>query len=66
MAFENVGYSRASEKPLSAGAPGNGEGKNVKWLVCAECDLGPIGWSFEGGNESWLDVGRVRYGVKEA
>jgi hypothetical protein len=33
----------------------------VKWLICAECDLGPVGWSFEGGKESWVAVERVRY-----
>jgi hypothetical protein len=33
----------------------------VKWLICAECDLGPVGWSFEGGKESWVAMERVRY-----
>jgi hypothetical protein len=62
MAFENVGYSRSSDQALSPSAPGMEAGKKVKWLICAECDLGPIGWSYEGGTESWLDVGRLRYG----
>lgn len=62
MAFENIGYSRPSDKTLPSDAPGMESGKKVKWLICAECDLGPVGWSFEGGQESWLDVGRLRYG----
>ena len=63
MAFENIGYSRPSETmSLPAGAPGMDSGKQVKWLICAECDLGPVGWSFQGGQESWLSADRVRYG----
>ena len=65
MAFENIGYSRPSDKSLSDHAPGMQSGKKVKWLICAECDLGPVGWSFEGGDESWLAVDRVRYGEKK-
>ena len=61
MAFENIGYSRSTTSSLPLDAPGNSEGRKVKWLICAECDLGPLGWSFEGGNESWLDVARVGY-----
>ncbi|EIW72994.1 hypothetical protein M231_00250 [Tremella mesenterica] len=59
--FDNIGYSRpdTSEKAQARGGPG-GEGK-VKWLICAECDLGPLGWSFEGGKEAWVSADRVRY-----
>lgn len=63
MAFENIGYSRPSTVSLPPQAPGVELGKKVKWLICAECDLGPIGWSFEGGEESWLSADRVRYGA---
>jgi hypothetical protein len=64
MAFENMGYSRPSANlQLGPGAPGLESGKKVKWLSCADCDLGPLGWSYEGGDESWLSVQRVRYGV---
>ncbi|ORX35084.1 Mss4-like protein [Kockovaella imperatae] len=65
MSFDNIGFSKPSElKSLSLNAPGNASGKKVKWLSCADCDLGPVGWSFEGGTEAWLAVERVRYGVK--
>ena len=63
MSFENIGYSRPSDiRTLPLTAPGNGPDAKVKWLICAECDIGPIGWSFEGGNDSWLVADRVRYG----
>ncbi|OCF41023.1 hypothetical protein I317_05134 [Kwoniella heveanensis CBS 569] len=49
------------EGPMTAPGAGSG-GAKVKWLICAECDLGPIGWSWEGGNEAWLVADRVTYG----
>jgi hypothetical protein len=36
-------------------------GKKLKLLACAECDLGPLGWSEEGGTEFWLTCSRVGY-----
>lgn len=64
MCFENIGFSKESDMALPPGAPGadGARGKKVKWLICAECDLGPIGWSYEGGSEAWLGADRVRYG----
>jgi hypothetical protein len=56
FAFENIGFSRAIEGVDKA------KNKNIKWLICAECDLGPLGWCYEGGNEAWLAIGRVKYG----
>ncbi|KAJ7451173.1 Mss4-like protein [Mycena latifolia] len=52
MEFENIGFS----KPLSSDAGGQ-----MKLLVCAECDLGPVGWSEVGGTEFWLACSRVGY-----
>jgi hypothetical protein len=40
-----------------------GAGHGLKYVTCAECDMGPVGWSIEGGKEAWLGVERVRYGV---
>jgi ribosomal protein S18 acetylase RimI-like enzyme len=50
MSFENVGFSKPvhSDKPL-------------KFLACAECDLGPVGWCEPGGTEFWVACQRVRY-----
>ncbi|KAJ3736015.1 Mss4-like protein [Lentinula guzmanii] len=56
MSFENIGFSRPVESlPLSPA------GKKFKLLACAECDLGPLGWSEEGGTEFWLACSRVGY-----
>ncbi|KZV98077.1 Mss4-like protein [Exidia glandulosa HHB12029] len=50
MAFENIGFSR----PVASST-----GK--KFLACAECDLGPLGWCFEGESQFWLVADRVGY-----
>ncbi|KAG8700461.1 hypothetical protein FRC09_005948 [Ceratobasidium sp. 395] len=51
MQFENIGFSRAV----------GGEG-GIKYLSCAECDLGPLGWCAERGpTEFWVNAGRVGY-----
>ncbi|KAG8711207.1 hypothetical protein FRC11_003406, partial [Ceratobasidium sp. 423] len=43
MQFENIGFSRAV----------GGDG-GIKYLSCAECDLGPLGWCVERGpTEFW-------------
>ncbi|KAF8234512.1 acyl-CoA N-acyltransferase [Tricholoma matsutake] len=54
MQFENIGFSRS----LHAQGP---SGKQMKLLACAECNLGPLGWSEEGGSEFWLACARVGY-----
>ncbi|KAF8066733.1 acyl-CoA N-acyltransferase [Lyophyllum atratum] len=53
MEFENIGFSR----PMNQ----NSTGPKLKLLACAECDLGPLGWSEEGGREFWLACARVGY-----
>ncbi|ORY26499.1 Mss4-like protein [Naematelia encephala] len=63
MAFENIGFSRNSSAGVPDDAPGGKDGRAVKWLICAECDAGPIGWSYDGGKEAWLAADRVRYGT---
>ncbi|WVQ64313.1 uncharacterized protein L199_002475 [Kwoniella botswanensis] len=68
FSFENVGFSRPDQtnfNPLPSHTPKDIQGEitgKVKYLICAECDLGPLGWSFDGGKAAWLDVRRVRYG----
>lgn len=36
-------------------------GRRMKLLICAECELGPIGWCEEGGSEFWIACSRVAY-----
>ncbi|PBK78472.1 Mss4-like protein [Armillaria solidipes] len=56
MEFDNIGFSKTVDSiPLSP------NGKKIKLLSCAECDLGPIGWCEEGGKEFWLACSRVGY-----
>ncbi|KAG5652547.1 hypothetical protein H0H81_004608 [Sphagnurus paluster] len=53
MEFENIGFSRPVQQ--------NPTGPKLKLLACAECDLGPLGWSEEGGLEFWVACARVSY-----
>lgn len=64
MAFDNIGYSRAAPEPLHADTPGNKNGAQHKFLICAECDLGPLGWAYDapgGKGESYLAADRLKY-----
>jgi len=57
MSFENIGFTR----PIQSLSQSPETGKKIKLLACAECDLGPLGWSEEGGTEFWLACSRVGY-----
>lgn len=54
FAFDNIGFTRSATAVKE-------NGPKIKWLICAECDLGPLGYSYEGGKEAWVGVGRVKY-----
>ncbi|KAF8512977.1 Mss4-like protein [Gautieria morchelliformis] len=54
MAFENIAFSHAVPSNAAAAS-------QIKFLACAECDLGALGWSHVGGREFWLAVSRVGY-----
>ncbi|CDZ96220.1 Guanine nucleotide exchange factor [Phaffia rhodozyma] len=65
--FENAGFSRnipdsiarseAVQKALGSGA------KKLKYLICADCDLGPLGWTLDGSKQAQLGVERVGYSL---
>ncbi|KAG8750741.1 hypothetical protein FRC14_000259 [Serendipita sp. 396] len=59
MSFENISFS----KPVPTNASNSNSTMSVprKFLACAECDLGPLGWA--AGNEYWLAVDRVSYKI---
>lgn len=71
MAFENIGFSKSIESHgmrflsciFSSALNSFIDGKRLKLLSCAECDLGPLGWCAEGGSEFWLASTRVGYRV---
>jgi len=53
MTFENIGFTNSIISEAAS--------KKIKLLICAECDLGPLGWCEEGGSEFWLASSRVGY-----
>ena len=36
-------------------------GVKMKLLLCADCDLGPLGWCLEDAKEFWVACNRVGY-----
>ena len=47
--FENVGFSKTV-------------GDSVKYLICADCEVGPIGWhSLQNTKEFFVAAERVKY-----
>jgi hypothetical protein len=69
MEFENIGFSKPIINGMSVTYAWHGRkfdicpdaGPQMKLLICAECDLGPVGWSEVGGTEFWLACSRVGY-----
>uniref|UniRef100_A0A1B6GY33 Guanine nucleotide exchange factor MSS4 n=1 Tax=Cuerna arida TaxID=1464854 RepID=A0A1B6GY33_9HEMI len=46
--FENIGYSNTVD--------------GHKYLICADCEVGPLGWQNLETKASYLAVARVKYG----
>ena len=57
------GLAEAASTTSAGGA--TAAGVKVKWLICADCDLGPSGWGYEGGKEAYLDMSRCRYAAEQ-
>ncbi|KAF9223209.1 Mss4-like protein [Gyrodon lividus] len=57
LAFENIGFSLPVVSAEDSSAPL----KLLKFLICADCDIGPLGWCEEGSGEFWLACSRVKY-----
>ncbi|XP_014287131.1 guanine nucleotide exchange factor MSS4 homolog [Halyomorpha halys] len=45
--FENLGFSNTIE--------------NMKYLICADCEIGPIGWHDLGTKQSYVALSRVKH-----
>lgn len=64
LAFENIGFSRNALPPSSsasassaAGAPSAAQaGATIKYLTCADCDHGPLGWHDTEGRDLGAEV----------
>ncbi|KIJ98946.1 hypothetical protein K443DRAFT_50899, partial [Laccaria amethystina LaAM-08-1] len=61
MTFENIGFTRPVVPQIPSGKFIDRCCPRLKLLICAECDLGPLGWCEEGGSEFWLACSRVGY-----
>ena len=58
LAFENIGFSRnaAAPSPSSPSATSPAAVANIKYLTCADCDHGPLGWHDTEGRDLGLEV----------
>lgn len=46
--FDNIGFS----KPIESG---------IKYLICADCEIGPIGWYDDNNKQSYVALSRVKH-----
>jgi hypothetical protein len=56
MEFENIAFSKPSDR-----ITGGGKRVVLKFLACAECNFGPIGYCEDGGSVFWVAANRVAY-----
>lgn len=57
LAFENIGFSRdAAAPPPSSSSSSASAAANIKYLTCADCDHGPLGWHDTEGRDLGLEV----------
>ena len=56
LVFENIGFTKgvfsnsastSSEGPIRKALPDLPEGASIRYLACADCDCGPLGWHVE-------------------
>ncbi|BGP51237.1 hypothetical protein JCM10450v2_007166 [Rhodotorula kratochvilovae] len=57
LAFENIGFSRNAAPPSSSSpTPVPAAGATIKYLTCADCDHGPLGWHDTEGRDLGMEV----------
>ncbi|GAA6064257.1 hypothetical protein JCM10212_006406 [Sporobolomyces blumeae] len=63
LAFENIGFTRSVPPQSSASGSSNsdstargGDQQEIKYLTCADCDFGPLGWHDTQGRDLGLEV----------
>ncbi|GAA6016120.1 hypothetical protein JCM11491_000674 [Sporobolomyces phaffii] len=54
LAFENIGFTRSL--PSSSSQPSNSNATQIKYLTCADCDFGPLGWHDTEGRDLGVEV----------
>lgn len=68
LSFENVGFSR-NTRPPATNAPSTSvvsttaPPAQVKYLICADCDHGPLGWHDTEGRDLGLEVAAENEGA---
>ncbi|GAA6010488.1 hypothetical protein JCM10207_001329 [Rhodosporidiobolus poonsookiae] len=55
LAFENIGFSRSTAPPSST-SPSSAAQQTIKYLTCADCDHGPLGWHDTEGRDLGMEV----------
>jgi hypothetical protein len=60
LSFENIGFSRNALPPTSNAAPSSSLASTstptIKYLICADCDHGPLGWHDTEGRDLGAEV----------
>ncbi|GAA6049173.1 hypothetical protein JCM3770_003291 [Rhodotorula araucariae] len=57
LAFENIGFSRNAAPPSALSpSPAAGASATIKYLTCADCDHGPLGWHDTEGRDLGMEV----------
>ena len=59
LAFENIGFSRNAAPPSSSSSPSaaiTAPAATIKYLTCADCDHGPLGWHDTEGRDLGMEV----------
>lgn len=46
--FDNIGFSKTVDSGL-------------KYLICADCEIGPIGWYDDSNKQSYVALSRVKH-----
>ncbi|GAA5900121.1 uncharacterized protein JCM6883_006094 [Sporobolomyces salmoneus] len=57
LAFENIGFTRSLPSSSSSSQPSTSpSAAQIKYLTCADCDFGPLGWHDTEGRDLGVEV----------
>ncbi|KAK4057497.1 hypothetical protein OIO90_001566 [Microbotryomycetes sp. JL221] len=58
LSFENIGFSRNTTLPINSTLQTSSTTSEemIKYLICADCDLGPLGWHDTQGKDLGFEV----------
>lgn len=55
MNFENIGFTKSAAVNTETPSPA------IRYLICATCDMGPLGYEVPGGSKFCIAADRVAY-----